>query len=249
MKNWIFVFLKKIRNGILWFLQGVVLHFLSFLTLFILLFSCMGLGYFLGLFLGVYGSYDFTREWAKIYGYTLLVSVFLCPLLFFYVIPKLNIKWKRDLGNINPESFIAYCNAKNRDKIINNDIAYVDIALKRKNALKSILECFLLKMPIFGSLYIKRLDFKEKMKDTSFAIGYSLKWIKRKVFFGLGLLAFLFFFQMTGIYILLPGSLPDTVFCVIFTLIFLLSAFLPTVYVDFYYLKKLIKKFNEERVL
>lgn len=247
MKNVIFVFLKKIRNGIFWFLQGVVLYLLNFLALIMLLFSSMGLGYFLGVFLGVYGSYNFVGEWAKIYGYILLISVFLCPLLFFYVIPKLNIKWKRDLGNIDPVSFIAYYNAKNRDKIINNDISYMDIALKRKNALKSILERFLLKIPIFGFLYIKRLDFKERMKDTSFAIGYSLKWIKRKVFFGLGMLLFLFFFQMTGVYILLPGSLPDIVFCAIFTLIFLLTAFLPTVYVDFYYLKRLIKKFNEER--
>lgn len=244
MKNVIFVFLKKIRNGFFWFLQSVILEFLYLLVSLMLGLSSMGLGYFLGISLGTVYSIG---EAIKFFGFILLVSPFLCPLLFFYVIPKLNIKWKRGFGNIDFASFIAYYDAKNRVKIIDNDITYTNTALNRKNDLKLILEGFLLKIPFLGSLYIKRLVFKEKMKDTSFAIGYSLKWIKRKIFFGYSMLLFLFFFQMTYIYVLLPGSLPVIVFCTIYTLIFLLTVFMTTVYVDYYYLKKLIKRLNEER--
>lgn len=243
--------MKNLKKMIFWFLKGLVLSILELSTLIMAIFSCVSLGFLLGVLIGSVSSSDSLIRLSVCF---LLVSAILFP-LFFYLVPRLRMKWKRpviknqNLDKASINSFIAYYHYKNSDKTVYKDITYINIASKEKNDLKLILERFLLKIPFLGTVYAKRLDFEEKMKDTSFAIGYSLKRIKRKVFFGFGLLFFLFFAIGSFFYTLLPGIWCDIVFYTLYGLIFILTILLPTVQVDLYRLGKLYKKLDQEKAL
>lgn len=223
------------KNTIFRFLKSFVLSVLDFLVHLMALLFCLSLGYFVGIMIGTAPKVD---SMITIGAFSSIISMIFFPLFFFYLCPMLRIKWNLPLIDARfcnegaNKLFIDYYESKKGVKIIEKDKTYTNAAL----------EAFLLKIPIIGRLYIKKRDFNEKMKDTSFALGYTLKWIKRKGYFGLSLLFILCFIQMTWVLILFP----QWVFGIIFGLFLLTTSFLLTLHVDFYILKKLYKQLDKE---